>query len=134
MIISPRWQLARYLSEFVGTAILVCAIKMILAASTLTVFGGLYIGLTLLVIVYLYGYNSLGMFNPAVTIGQFIRNSETFGHRDTDQNIQFLIYLVVQFLGGIAGGFFAGIAGGKAAGYMYTFVNHPTYDVNEAFF
>ena len=96
-----------------------------------SLFGGLFIGLTLTAITYIFGFNSLAMFNPAVTIGHLIRNSETFGYRDIDQ---WMTYLVVQFLGALGGGFFAGVTGGKAAGYMYTFINYPVYELKEAYF
>ena len=83
-----------------------------------------------MMVVYNYGYNSLGMYNPAVTLAQIIRNSKNFHRVD---RIQWIMYFSVQFLGGIAGGFFATIIGGKDACMVHTYVN-PAAEAYEAFF
>ena len=85
---------SRYASEFVGTFILVASIKLIVGIGT--GYAPLGVGITLTMIVYHYGYISLAMFNPAVTIGQMIRNSDTFKRKDC---MQWIMYLVMQFLG-----------------------------------
>lgn len=88
------------------------------------------IGFTLMMVVYNYGYNSLGMYNPAVTIAQIIRNSKTFHRNDY---IQWTIYFIMQFSGGIAGGYFAAIIGGKDVCMIHTFIN-PDAKIYEALF
>ena len=88
------------------------------------------IGFTLMMIVYNYGYNSLGMYNPSVTIAHIIRNSKNF---QRDDYIQWIIYFIMQFLGGIAGGFFAAIIGGKDVCMIHTFIN-PQAKIYEALF
>lgn len=127
-----KQKLSRYISEFSGTFVLICAIKLILGSSnaSLVSLAPLGIGFTLQMIVYNYGYNSLGMYNPSVCIAHIIRNSKNFKRNDY---IQWTMYFVAQFLGGIAGGFFAAIIGGKDACMVYTFVN-PEFKAYQALF
>lgn len=99
-------KISRYASEFVGTFVLVACIKLLLADTgvdstfrrELAPFG---IGLTLLVIVSIYGYISLAQFNPSVTIGFIVRDCEALPRKDW---VQWCMYFVMQFTGGIAGG------------------------------
>ena len=71
------------------------------------------------------------MFNPSITIGQSIRNSETFRRNDCGQ---IFMYLISQFIGGICGGLFANLIGGNRACTRYTYINIDEYEAYEAFF
>ena len=98
-------KISRYASEFVGTFTLVAAIKLIIASQgayspSLAPFG---VGLTLMVIVSMFGYISLAQFNPSVTLGFVIRNYEALPRSDW---IQWIMYIILQFAGGICGGMF----------------------------
>merc|ERR1712096_110223 len=123
-----KYKISRYASEFVGTFILVASVKMIIGTKSENAAIG--VGTTLMMIVYHYGYNSLAMFNPSVTIGQVIRNPDNF---ERSNPVQIAMYFAMQFLGGLLGGFFGALAGGKNACNVYTHVM-PRYQVHEAFF
>eukprot|EP00483_Globobulimina_turgida_P001990 UN01992 len=124
-----RYKISRYASEFVGTFVLVASIKLIVGSGTpYAAFG---IGLTLMVIVSIYGYVSLAQFNPSVTIAFVVRDCKALPRNDY---MQWIIYIVMQFCGGICGGYFAWLAGGKDACNVYTFVNTDNYTVSQAFF
>eukprot|EP01084_Bolivina_argentea_P184794 318732_1 len=124
-----RYKISRYACEFVGTFVLVASIKLLIGSGTpYAPFG---IGLTLLVIVSIYGYISLAQFNPSVTIGFVVRNSKSLPRSDY---MQWILYIICQICGGICGGFFAWLAGGKDACNVYTYVNTDEYTVSQAFF
>ena len=113
-------ELSRYVSEFAGTFILIAVIKLSFGSYHYEDISPYYapfaVGITLMMLVYNYGYISMAMFNPAVTISQIIRDSDNF-RRDNFR--MWITYFIVQFVGGIAGGFFAAIIGGHDACMIY---------------
>eukprot|EP01084_Bolivina_argentea_P124577 220750_1 len=133
-----RFKVSRYVSEFVGTMFLVASIKLIIGYNSInTVDQGILslvapfgIGLTLNCLICMFGYISLAQFNPAVTLGFIIRDTASLPRKDF---IQWLMYWVSQFTGGIVGGFLAILMGGEQACQVYTSVpeDKNTY---EAFF
>eukprot|EP01083_Nonionella_stella_P026844 73912_1 len=86
------------------------------------------VGFSLMMIVYNYGYISLAMYNPAVTLAHIIRDSKTFPASDY---LQWTMYFIAQFAGGIAGGFWGAIIGGHDSCMVYTHVN-PKHALHEA--
>ena len=118
------WGCSQYFTEFIGTWILTqtailgnagacCAVLTRalvccpLFRRSLSLLGSLFppcpllprvprAGFTLMAIVYMGGYISGGLFNPALTVGCWIRGQ--LSHLDT------LFYCVSQFLGGLVGG------------------------------
>eukprot|EP01084_Bolivina_argentea_P275902 470614_1 len=130
-----KYKISRYVSEFSGTFILVAAIKLLFGSNyeenlNVEVLAPIGVGFTLMMVVYNYGYNSLGMYNPSVTIAHIIRDSQMFKRSDY---MQWIIYFIAQFAGGICGGFFGAIIGGKEACMVYTRVVYPKYKVHQAF-
>jgi len=78
------WHCAKYFTEFVGTWIL----------TQTAILGNA--GFTLMAIVYMGGYISGGMFNPALSIGVWARGLMT--------GLECFLYCVSQFLGSLVGG------------------------------
>jgi len=101
---SIRKAISRYASEFSGTFILIASIKLILGSKESSPVAALAIGFTLMVIVYLHGHNSLGMFNPSVLIAHVTRNKLL--HGIPPNIIELTMYLLAQFSGAILGGLF----------------------------
>ena len=87
----------RYLTEFVGTLFFVLSIGLIVAANN--PLGPLFIGSTLMVLVYMGAQVSGSHYNPAVTLALWLRRK--MPHSD------FLPYLLAQLLGGTAGAYLA---------------------------
>ena len=116
-----------------GTFVLVACIKLLIASQgqyspSLAPFG---IGLTLMVIVSVYGYISLAQFNPSVTLAFIVRDYKELPRSDW---FQWTMYFVSQFAGGICGGYFAWLAGGKEACRVYTAVDTERYTRWQAFY
>jgi aquaporin Z len=86
--------------EFIGTFFLVLVVGMTVGK---TDFAPIAIGLTLMVMVYMGGHISGGHYNPAVTLGCFMRGATPINDAVT--------YWVVQLLGGLAGAAVAGFLG-----------------------
>lgn len=116
--------LAPALMEFVGCFIFLYTISLAVALSEIA---GLAIGGCLMVLIYMGGHVSGGHFNPAVTLGIFIRDP-SFGV------LPMLLYMFVQILGGILGamvafgvlgegGYAAKIEPGKDFSSGHAFVN-----------
>lgn len=85
----------KYLTEFIGTFFLVLTIGMAVASSS--VLAPIAIGSALMVMIYMGGNISGGHYNPAVTLGVFMR-----GKIDAKDMI---IYWVFQLLGAIIAAF-----------------------------
>ena len=67
-------------------------------------------------IIYAYGYISCAHFNPAVTLAFTIRNVDKWPRSDY---AQIIMYLIVEYLGGITGGLLGWAIGGKNAAFVY---------------
>ena len=120
-----KQELSRYVSEFVGTFILVAAIKLSFGnGESSAFFYPFTIGMTLMMLVYNYGYISLAMFNPAVTLAQIFRDSNNFRRKNVSMWIS---YLTMQFAGGIAGGFFGSIIGGDDVCRIHAFISEDVH-------
>jgi len=113
-----RDRLSRFASEFSGTFILIAVIKLAVASSS--ELAPLTIGFTLMVIVYLHGHNSLGMFNPSVLIAHVIRNQLLHGL--SPDIIEITIYLLAQILGAICGGVFISFCFSEDACRVHAYV------------
>eukprot|EP00486_Rosalina_sp_Unknown_P015998 CAMPEP_0201595224 /NCGR_PEP_ID=MMETSP0190_2-20130828/192297_1 /ASSEMBLY_ACC=CAM_ASM_000263 /TAXON_ID=37353 /ORGANISM="Rosalina sp." /LENGTH=405 /DNA_ID=CAMNT_0048055133 /DNA_START=30 /DNA_END=1248 /DNA_ORIENTATION=- len=134
-----KFKVSRYVSEFIGTMFLVMSIKLIIGftsgidiveGSSIAMVAPFGIGITLMVLICMFGYISLAQFNPAVTLGFVIRDMASLPRKDF---VQWLMYWLSQFAGGIAGGFVAYLIGGKPACIVYTSV-HPLAKTYQAFF
>ena len=82
----------RYVVEFIGTFFLILVIGLSVIAPGAGALAPLAIGSVLMVMVYAGGYISGGHFNPAVTLGVWIR-----GMVETQDAV---IYMIAQILGG----------------------------------
>jgi aquaporin Z len=82
----------KYLTEFIGTFFLILTIGQVLAAGTLL--AGLAIGSVLMVMVYMGGHISGAHYNPAVTLGAWMRGKLQAGEA--------VGYMLVHLLGAIA--------------------------------
>jgi len=128
---SLRKAISRYASEFAGTFILIASIKLILGnGESSSPVAALAIGFTLMVIVYLHGHNSLGMFNPSVLIAHVIRNKLL--HGISFNVIEVSCYLLAQFSGAIFGGLFIAFVFDQKYADVHTSVT-PGYGTFEAF-
>lgn len=85
---------ARFLAEFLGTGLLTLALYTIIARTTFPLFTGAAVGLTVALLIMIFGQVSGGHFNPAVTVAQWTR-----GHINT---IDSIINIASQFLGAVA--------------------------------
>ena len=85
----------RYLTEFVGTLFFVMSIGLIVGSGT--PLAPLYIGSTLMVVVYMGAHVSGAHYNPAVTLALFIRRKMPRG--------DLLPYWAAQILGGTIGAY-----------------------------
>ncbi len=91
---------SRYLSEFLGTAILVFVsiCSAVIAGKSIGNMGIAFtFGLTLMFLIYTLGPISGCHVNPAVSLGMFFSGKQSF--RDT------FAYIIFQLLGGILGGY-----------------------------
>ncbi len=96
----------RYLVEFVGTFFLVLTVGMsVLGPNDVKVVAPLAIGAALMVMVYAGGHISGGHYNPAVTLGVFLRGKCPVGDVP--------IYMGVQILGAIVAALVVGYLKGK---------------------
>lgn len=86
--------MARYVTELVGTFFLVFVVGM--AAISGTAAAPLAIGSTLMVMVYMGGHVSGAHYNPAVSVGVFLRGKLEAG--------DLVPYLVAQLAGGVLAG------------------------------
>merc|ERR1719167_74704 len=84
--------------EFVGCFIFILTICM--AVNSGNAFAPLAIGSCLMVLVYIGGHVSGGHYNPAVSLGIFLRGADF-------DIVSMVIYMVAQILGGILGGLIA---------------------------
>jgi len=116
--VNSRDRFSRFASEFSGTFILIASIKLAIASSS--DLAPLTIGFTLMVIVYLHGHNSLGMFNPSVLIAHIIRNQLLHGL--APNIIEIVLYLLAQILGAIGGGVFISFCFSEDACRVHTYV------------
>ena len=107
----------KYIVEFIGTFFLVFTVGMVVSATASPVLGALAIGSSLMVMVYAGGHISGGHYNPAVTLGVWLRGK--CESRDV------LPYWVAQLLAAIVAavavalvlqktGFFAAIGSGPS--------------------
>jgi len=129
-----RTRVARYLAEFVGTAFLILTIKVSVADlnDVDSDLGSFAIGFVLMVIIYQYGYISGAQFNPAVTLGIAVRGgTKQFPNSDVPQ---ILMYILMQFLGGILGGLFSWTIGGKSSCMVYPKLDTETFWPIQGFF
>jgi len=92
--------MAKYLTEFIGTFFLVLTVGCTVVAGLAGVIAPLAIGSALMVMVYAGGHISGGHYNPAVTLGVWIR-----GRIGLNEVVP---YWVVQILGGVAAAFAVG--------------------------
>jgi len=113
--------LVQGLCEFVNCLIFICAIGCIVSNAD-SVMAPLAIGSTLMVLVYSGGHVSGAHFNPAVSVGIFIRD-ETFGVANL------CVYMLAQFVGAAMGGL---IAAGLSADYKAHMIGHD--HAGKAFF
>lgn len=87
----------KYLTEFLGTLFFVLTIGLVVTQGNPA--APLAIGSALMVVVYMGGHVSGGHFNPAVTLGLFLRRKLPRG--------DVIPYMVAQLLGAIVGAYLA---------------------------
>ena len=87
----------KYTVEFIGTFFLILVIGLTVIEPNIGNFAPLAIGFTLMIMVYAGGAISGGHYNPAVTLGVFLRGKCAL--KDA------LIYMIVQVLAGIVASF-----------------------------
>ncbi|MFA5835068.1 MAG: aquaporin [Bacteroidota bacterium] len=95
----------KYIVEFIGTFFLVMVVGLTVIEPGAGMFAPLAIGCTLMIMVYAGGPISGGHYNPAVTLGVWMR-----GKCDTKD---LLPYIAVQVLGGIAASLVVGFQKGS---------------------
>ena len=95
----------KYIVEFIGTFFLVMVVGLTVIEPGAGMFAPLAIGCTLMIMVYAGGPISGGHYNPAVTLGVWMR-----GKCDTKD---LLPYIAVQVLGGIAASLVVGFQKGN---------------------
>jgi len=105
-----QWKPEAYVSEFVGTFFLVLTVGLNVLQNT--ALAPVSIGSILMVMIFATGKVSGAHFNPAVTLGVFLR-----GNKDIDMQTA-LVYMAVQCLGGLA------------AGCTYTGVLHAAFTLS----
>jgi len=96
----PNPLIAPFAMEFIGCFIFIYTICMAVNNDNAKGLAPIAIGSCLMVIIYMGGAVSGGHFNPAVTLGIFIRD-------DGFSVVQMGVYMLAQFLGGIFGGIVA---------------------------
>lgn len=112
-IVSQPWtQLAmnKYIVEFLGTFFLMLTVGIAAVAGTAGQFAGLAIGSVLMVMIFAGGHVSGGHYNPAVTLGAWVRGALTTN--------QVLPYMAAQLLAGILAALVAMFFIDKAPGEM----------------
>jgi aquaporin Z len=82
----------RYLTEFIGTFMLVLTVGLSVLVGT--PMAPLAIGAVLMVVIYMGGHISGGHYNPAVSLGAFLRGALSLS--------ELTPYLVAQFVGALA--------------------------------
>src|SRR4051812_46485328 len=87
----------RYLTEFIGTFFLVFTIGMTVVGDPPGVVPPLAIGSALMVMIYAGGHVSGGHYNPAVTLGVFLRGKCPL--------VDVPYYMIAQVLGALAAAF-----------------------------
>ena len=110
----------KYLVEFIGTFFLTFTVATAAVYGSAPAEGGLSlapfaIGLVLMVMIYAGGHVSGGHYNPAVTLGVFIR-----GRCDKKDVAP---YIISQLLAAFVGGAAASVVTGESAASMMTFDN-----------
>lgn len=103
----------RYLTEFIGTFFLVLVVC--LTALLKVPLAPIAIGAILMTMVYMGGHISGGFYNPAVSLGAFVRGRLS--------PLDLLVYVVVQVLGAVAAAEVASVIVGN------TFAPAPKYGV-----
>lgn len=117
-----KHSLRRYVAEFIGTAYLVCIIKLVSASYddgsfTKQLTAAVGVGFALISLIYQWGYISQAHFNPAITIGVYLHGDiEGFEY---EKYITIAMYIVMQLLGGFCGGLIAYGIGNEPAGKIY---------------
>jgi len=112
--------------EFIGCFIFIYTICMAVASGS--VLAPLAIGSCLMVIIYVGGHVSGGHFNPAVSLGIFISDPAGF------PLLNFILYMVCQFLGGMLGGIVAyGVFSDDDSAWPARIAPGPQYSDGDAF-
>jgi len=110
---------ARYLSEFLGTFLLVFTVGCNVITGQ-SVWGGVSIAMVLTVMIYALGKSSGANFNPAVSVALGIAGKMEWG--------EVFIYFVVQILGGIAAAFaYVGMFGMHKAFNLAPMLGHTVW-------
>jgi len=91
--------LGRYMTEFIGTFLLV--LTAVLVGTNATIIGPIAVGSILMSAVFAGGHISGGHYNPAVTLGVYMSG------RGVIMAVQVLAYWISQFLGGFCAGLVA---------------------------
>src|ERR1700722_16540663 len=91
--VTSRWFMNKYLAEFIGTFFLVLTIGCTVIGHGAGPFAPLAIGSALMVMVFAGGHISGGHFNPAVTLGVWLR-----GKCETKDVAPYMIF---QIMGGV---------------------------------
>ncbi|HMO01889.1 MAG TPA: aquaporin [Oligoflexia bacterium] len=84
----------KLLMEFIGTFFLTFTVSMVVLDPPAGILGPVAIGLVLSILVYAGGYISGGLYNPAVTLGAFMRHSL--------KGVDVIPYFLAQGLGALA--------------------------------
>lgn len=87
-------KLAAVMAEFLGTGLLTLALYTIVARTTFPLFTGAAVGITIALLVMIFGRVSGGHFNPAVTLAHWTRSNVSTIHA--------IVNIAAQFLGAVA--------------------------------
>ncbi len=87
-------KLAAVVAEFLGTGLLTLSLYTIIARTTFPLFTGAAVGVTITLLIMMFGRISGGHFNPAVTLAHWTRNHVSSLHA--------IVNIAAQFLGAVA--------------------------------